>query len=216
MRVRGQLRRHCPGGVIALCDGVQPPGERTVSKAFTKETDRDDDDDEGGGLPPLPKGVKNYITPQGWQRLQDELKHLLRVERPKVVEVVSWAAGNGDRSENGDYIYGKKRLREIDRRIRFLTKRLEIAEVVDPAQQKNRDRVFFGATVTYANGRGEEHTITILGVDEADLDKGEVSWVSPIARTLLKAQEGDVVELRTPAGLDEIEVIAIRYPKPEV
>jgi len=183
-----------------------------VSKAFTKETDRDDDDDEGGGPPPLPKGVKNYITPQGWQRLQDELKHLLRVERPRVVEVVSWAAGNGDRSENGDYIYGKKRLREIDRRIRFLTKRLEIAEVVDPAQQKNRDRVFFGATVTYANGRGEEHTITIRGVDEADLDKGEVSWVSPIARALLKAQEGDVVELRTPAGLDEIEVIEIRYP----
>ncbi|HEY0837216.1 MAG TPA: transcription elongation factor GreB [Azospirillum sp.] len=183
-----------------------------MSKAFTKESDRDDDDDEGGGPPPLPKGVKNYITPRGWQRLQDELKHLLRVERPKVVEVVSWAAGNGDRSENGDYIYGKKRLREIDRRIRFLTKRLEIAEVVDPAQQKNRDRIFFGATVTYANGRGEEHTITILGVDEADLGNGEVSWVSPIARALLKAQEGDVIELRTPAGLDEIEVIGIRYP----
>jgi len=182
-----------------------------MSKAFTKETDRDDDDGDGG-LPPIPKGVKNYITPAGFQRLQDELKHLLRVERPKVVEVVSWAAGNGDRSENGDYIYGKKRLREIDRRIRFLNKRLEIAEVVDPQQQKTRDRVFFGATVTYADEEGAERTVTIVGIDEADLDKGQVSWISPIARALLKAQEGDTVELRTPAGVETIEVVEIRYP----
>ncbi|HYG90817.1 MAG TPA: transcription elongation factor GreB [Azospirillum sp.] len=182
-----------------------------MSKAFTKETDRDDDDG-AEGAPAIPKGVKNYITPAGFQRLQDELKHLLRVERPKVVEVVSWAAGNGDRSENGDYIYGKKRLREIDRRIRFLTKRLEIAEVVDPRQQKNRDRVFFGSTVTYANEDGAERTVTIVGIDEADLDKGQVSWISPIARALLKAQEGDTVELRTPAGVESIEVVEIRYP----
>ncbi len=169
---------------------------------------------DGGGAdePHLPTGVKNYITPQGFQRLQNELHHLLRVERPQVVEVVSWAAGNGDRSENGDYIYGKKRLREIDRRIRFLTKRLEIAQVVDPARQVNRDRVYFGATVTYENSRGDERTVTILGVDEANLDQGEVSWISPIARALHKAAEGDVVELRTPAGPESIEVVEIRYP----
>ena len=169
---------------------------------------------DGGGAdePHLPTGVKNYITPQGFQRLQNELHHLLRVERPQVVEVVSWAAGNGDRSENGDYIYGKKRLREIDRRIRFLTKRLEIAQVVDPARQINRDRVYFGATVTYENSRGDERTVTILGVDEANLDQGEVSWISPIARALHKAAEGDVVELRTPAGPESIEVVEIRYP----
>ena len=182
-----------------------------MSKAFTKESDRDDDDG-ADGAPVIPKGVKNYITPAGFQRLQDELKHLLRVERPKVVEVVSWAAGNGDRSENGDYLYGKKRLREIDRRIRFLTKRLESAEVVDPSRQTNRDRVFFGATVTYARDDGEERTITIVGIDETDTDKGQVSWISPIARALLKAQEGDTGELRTPAGVESIEVVEIRYP----
>ncbi len=169
-----------------------------------------DADEEEEGHPPIPCG-KNYITPQGFQRLQDECRHLLRVERPKVVEVVSWAAGNGDRSENGDYLYGKKRLREIDRRIRFLTKRLEIAHVVDPAQQTRRDQVFFGATITYANGRGQENTVTIVGVDEADLERGLVSWVAPIARALHKAFEGDVVEIRTPSGKDSIEVVAIRY-----
>jgi len=167
-----------------------------------------DIDDDGPGLPP---GVKNYITPQGLSRLQEELRRLSRVERPKVVEVVSWAAGNGDRSENGDYIYGKKRLREMDRRIRFLTKRIEAAEVIDPARQSRPDQVFFGATVTYANGRGEENTVTIVGVDEADLERGRVSWISPIARALLKAREGDVVTVRTPTGGDPIEVIAIRY-----
>jgi transcription elongation factor GreB len=139
-----------------------------VSKAFTKESDADDDD--GPELAPLPGGSRNLITPEGWQALQDELKNLLRVERPKVVETVSWAAGNGDRSENGDYIYGKRRLREIDRRIRFLTKRLEIAQIVDPALQKNRDQVFFGARVTYADGGGEERVVRIVGVDETARD----------------------------------------------
>jgi transcription elongation factor GreB len=154
---------------------------------------------------------KNYMTPRGFQALQDELRQLARVERPKIVEVVSWAAGNGDRSENGDYIYGKKRLREIDRRIHFLSKRLETALVIDPVQQTNRDQVFFGATVTYAQESGEEHTVTIVGADEADLERGQVSWVSPIARALLKARAGDTVELRTPAGLQILEVLAIRY-----
>jgi transcription elongation factor GreB len=181
-----------------------------MSKAFTKESDSDDDDglDEPQALP---SGLKNYMTPQGHQRLQDEFRQLVRVERPKVVETVSWAAGNGDRSENGDYIYGKKRLREIDRRIRFLTKRLESAAVVDPAQQKNHEQVFFGATVTYENSAGVENTVTIVGIDEADLEHGKVSWISPIARALLKAREGDTVELRTPAGPEAIEVISIRY-----
>jgi transcription elongation factor GreB len=182
-----------------------------MSKAFTKETEAEDDLLEEHGEP-LPAGAKNYMTPAGFQRLRDELQHLLRVERPKVVETVSWAAGNGDRSENGDYIYGKKRLREIDRRIRFLTKRLDSGQVVDPAQQKQTDRVFFGATVTYANSRGEEKTVTIVGVDEADLAEGKISWISPIARALLKAEEGDTVELRTPAGVERIEVVSIRYP----
>ncbi|TXL73816.1 transcription elongation factor GreB [Vineibacter terrae] len=182
-----------------------------MSKAFTKETDGDIDDDPPDASS-LPTGVKNYITPSGFARLRAELMNLMDVERPEVVKVVSWAAANGDRSENGDYLYGKKRLREIDRRIRFLSKRLSAAQVVDPARQPNRDQVFFGATVTYVNGRDEEHTITIVGVDEVDLDRGHVSWISPVARALLKAQEGDSVEVRTPAGPDSIEVIAIRYP----
>lgn len=182
-----------------------------MSKAFTKETDDDGEGDEPDAGVALPAGAKNYMTPQGFTRLRDELLHLRRVDRPKVVETVSWAAGNGDRSENGDYIYGKKRLREIDRRIRFLTKRLEIAEVVDPVQQKNRSQVFFGARVTYVNEGGQERTIRILGVDEADIDRGEVSWISPIARALLKAEEGDEVEIRTPAGRETIEVVAISY-----
>jgi len=161
--------------------------------------------------PAIPRGQKNYMTPAGHARLVDELTELRTIERPKVVEVVSWAAGNGDRSENGDYIYGKKRLREIDKRMRFLMKRLDIAEVVDPAQQTNRDQVFFGARVTYADEAGEERTVRIVGVDEADLERGEVSWVSPIARALHKAYEGDLVKLRTPRGVEEIEVIEIRY-----
>ena len=180
-----------------------------MSKAFVKESDEEVDRPEQPSA--LPVGFKNYMTPQGYRQLQEELRGLLRVERPKVVDVVSWAAGNGDRSENGDYIYGKRRLREIDRRIRFLSKRLEIAQVVDPTQQKNLDQVFFGATVTYADRDGTEKTITIVGIDEADLDQGQVSWVSPIARALMKAHEGDVVELRTPSGIEPIEIIEIRY-----
>ena len=151
------------------------------------------------------------MTPAGFRRLDDELKQLSRVERPKIVEVVSWAAGNGDRSENGDYIYGKRRLREIDRRIRFLRKRLEASKVVDPAQQTSRDKVFFGATVTYATAQGDELTVKIVGVDEADFEKGQISWVSPIARALMRAGVGDSVKVRTPAGLEEIEVVAIAY-----
>ena len=181
-----------------------------MSKAFTKETDVEEEEPET--LAPLPAGTKNYMTPRGHARLRDELLHLRRVERPKVVETVAWAAGNGDRSENGDYIYGKKRLREIDRRIRFLTKRLEIAEIVDPARQTNRDKVFFGATVTYALSDGTERTIRIVGVDEADIDHNEVSWISPIARALLKAEEGDEVDIKTPNGLETIEVVKISYP----
>ncbi len=182
-----------------------------MSKAFTKEDESGTEEDLPEDASPLPAGSKNYMTPVGFQRLRDELRELARVERPKVVEIVSWAAGNGDRSENGDYIYGKKRLREIDRRIRFLTKRLEIAEVVDPARQTRRDQIFFGATVTYETERGGENTITIVGVDEADLDRGQVSWVSPIARALLKARVGDMVELRSPGGTETIEVLDIRY-----
>jgi transcription elongation factor GreB len=181
-----------------------------MSKAFTKETDAEEEEDEP--LPPLPPGTKNYITPAGWQRLQDELRRLLRVERPKVVETVSWAAGNGDRSENGDYIYGKRRLREIDRRVRFLTKRLEVAEVVDPKLQKSRDRVFFGARVTFVNARDEERTVRIVGIDETDGDAGAIAWVAPVARALLRARVGDTVEVRTPNGADTIEVLAIEYP----
>jgi transcription elongation factor GreB len=172
----------------------------------------EDDDEEQA--PPIPRGSKNYMTPVGHARLRAELHQLLRDERPKVVEIVSWAAGNGDRSENGDYLYGKRRLREIDRRVRFLGKRLEIAEVVDPARQTQRDRVYFGATVTYVTEDDTERTVTILGVDEADLARGEVSLYSPIARALLRARVGDTVRLHTPSGPTEVEVLAIRYPEP--
>lgn len=182
-----------------------------MSKAFTKETDDDADDDLPDAAPALPRGAKNYITPAGYARLEDELRHLTSVERPNVVEVVSWAASNGDRSENGDYLYGKKRLREIDRRIRFLLKRMEIAEVVDQSRQTNREQVFFGATVTYADGEDRERTVRIVGVDEAQQENGEVSWISPVARALLKARVGDVVRMQTPAGPEEVEVVAIEY-----
>jgi transcription elongation factor GreB len=169
------------------------------------------DDDAADELPSLPAGTSNYMTPAGFRRLDDELRQLSRIERPKVVEVVAWAAGNGDRSENGDYIYGKRRLREIDRRIRFLRKRLEIAKVVDPAQQTTRDRVFFGARVSYANAEGVETTVRIVGIDEADFEQGQISWISPVARALLRARAGDSVQVRTPAGPETIEVIAISY-----
>ena len=187
-----------------------------MNKAFTREPDGEQDDDDGASaLPPLPPGARNYITPAGYARLRAELIGLLDVERPKVVETVSWAAKNGDRSENGDYLYGKKRLREIDRRIRFLTKRLDIAEVADPSAHNGSDQVFFGATVTYANQAGDERTITIKGIDEADNLRGEVSWVSPIARALLKARVGDEVRLQTPGGLEVLEVLEVRYPSPQ-
>jgi transcription elongation factor GreB len=185
-----------------------------MSKAFTKESDAPADEDDDVGLPPLPAGGKNYITPQGYAALRAELLHLLDVERPKVVEAVAWAASNGDRSENGDYLYGKKRLREIDRRIRFLTKRLDIAEVADPSAHHGSDQIFFGATVTYATAKGDERTITIKGIDEADSLKGEVSWIAPIARALLKAREGDEVQLVTPGGVETIEVLRVEYPAP--
>lgn len=187
-----------------------------MNKAFTRESDDDADVDvdDDVDMPALPAGGKNYITPAGYARLRAELLQLLDDERPKVVETVSWAAKNGDRSENGDYLYGKKRLREIDRRIRFLTKRLDIAEVADPSVHHGTDQVFFGATVTYAGRDGAEHTITIKGVDETDNLHGEVSWVSPIARALLKSREGDEVTLVTPAGPQTIEVLEVRYPKP--
>jgi len=188
-----------------------------VNKAFVKESEGDpgdDGDDDSPGLPPLPAGTRNYITPAGYRRLREELMTLLDVERPKMVETVSWAAKNGDRSENGDYLYGKKRLREIDRRIRFLTKRLDIAEVADPTAHHGSDQIFFGATVTYATASGDERTITIKGIDEADSLHGEVSWIAPIARALLKAREGDEVQLLTPGGLEKIEVLEVHYPEP--
>ena len=181
-----------------------------MSKAFTKESDGDDDDELS--LPALPSGARNYMTPSGYARLRAELFALIDDERPKVVEIVHWAASNGDRSENGDYLYGKKRLREIDRRIRFLTKRLEIAEVVDPAVHHGSDQVFFGATVTYTESSGTERTVTILGIDEADSLQGQVSWVSPIARTLLKSREGDELKLLSPSGVIDIEVLQVSYP----
>jgi len=180
-----------------------------VSKAFTKETDAEDELPEEAEA--LPAGQKNYMTPLGQRRLSDELWQLTRVERPKVVETVSWAAGNGDRSENGDYIYGKKRLREIDRRVRFLMKRLEIAEIVDQYLQKDRSRVYFGATVTYADGAGTERTIRIVGVDETAFHENAVSWISPVARALHRAEAGDTVKVRTPTGIEEIEVVNIAY-----
>ena len=191
-----------------------PTNYSQMSKAFTKETDSEDDDDIG--LPPLPIGGKNYITPAGYARIRAELFELIDVERPKVVEVVHWAASNGDRSENGDYIYGKRRLREIDKRIRFLTKRLEIAEITDPSVHFGSEQIFFGATVTYEEVSGLQRTVTILGIDEADNLQHQVSWVSPISRALLRTQVGDVVRLTSPSGSQDIEIIRVEYPKAAV
>jgi transcription elongation factor GreB len=185
-----------------------------MSKAFTKESDEDNGDDELQ-LPAIAPGGKNYITPQGYAALRAELLTLMDEERPKVVEIVHWAASNGDRSENGDYLYGKKRLREIDRRIRFLTQRLEIAEITEPSAHFGNDQIFFGATVTYVDDMGAERTVTITGIDEANSALGEVSWVSPIARTLLKAREGDELKLVMPERVAAIEVIKVRYPQPK-
>ncbi len=182
-----------------------------MSKAFTKESDGGDDNDDTEEVDALPAAVKNYMTPNGFAAMQNELRALLYGERPKVVETVAWAAGNGDRSENGDYIYGKKRLREIDRRVRYLSKRLESAEVVDPARQKHLQQVFFGATVTYAREDDSEHTVTLVGIDEIDVEHGKISWIAPMAKALLKARVGDRVELKTPNGSETIEVVTIRY-----
>ncbi|PKO36332.1 MAG: transcription elongation factor GreB [Betaproteobacteria bacterium HGW-Betaproteobacteria-6] len=181
-----------------------------MNKAFVRESDGDDEED----LPPtlkLPSGTRNYITPAGHARLKDELEHLVKRERPHVVEVVAWAASNGDRSENGDYIYGKRRLREIDRRIRFLTKRIESAEVVDPLRQGNNDQIFFGARVTIADADGVENTYIIVGVDETDVAKGRISWISPLARALLKSREGDSIRFQSPVGIREIDILEVSY-----
>ena len=189
-------------GATWICTGM--------SKAFTKESDGDDDEPELAADAGLPGGFTNYITPAGHKRLNDELARLWKVDRPKLVDIIAWAASNGDRSENGDYIYGKRKLREIDRRIRYLSKRLDSAVVVDNAG-KTHDRVYFGATVTVADESGAERTISIVGVDELDPSNGRVSWISPIATALLKASVGDVVTMRTPRGVEELEILAIRY-----
>jgi transcription elongation factor GreB len=181
-----------------------------MSKAFTKEADGDEDD-ELESSSPLPTGSKNYLTPGGYRKLRDELDHLWKVERPALVKTVAWAASNGDRSENGDYIYGKKRLREIDRRVRFLRKRLDMAEVVDPSTRGDCDQVFFGATVTVCDENGCENVYSIVGVDEADVGNGRISWVSPLARALTRLREGEVATLRTPVGASELEIVSVVY-----
>lgn len=182
-----------------------------MNKAFVKEPDGADDEDLPEAMS-LPAGTKNYLTPGGYASLRDELAHLMNEERPAMVQIVSWAASNGDRSENGDYLYGKKRLREIDRRMRFLTKRLEMAEIVDPSMQTNRDQVFFGATVLYVNQHGQEQRVTIVGVDEAEPLQGRISWISPVARALTKARLGETVSLRTPGGVEDLDILEITYP----
>ena len=181
-----------------------------MNKAFVRESDGDDEEALSPSLK-LPPGSKNYITPAGHARLKEELEQLVKRKRPNVVEIVAWAASNGDRSENGDYIYGKRRLREIDRRIRFLTKRLDIAEVVDPLRQGDNDQVFFGAQVTIADSGGEENTYTIVGVDEADVMRGRISWISPLARALIKSREGDSIRFQSPVGIREIDILAVVY-----
>ena len=186
-----------------------------MNKAFVKEPDDAGDaaDDDGiGTLPAIPPGSKNYMTPVGYRDMKTELLRLIDVDRPEVVQIVSWAASNGDRSENGDYIYGKRRLREIDRRIRFLTKRLDLAQVVDPSLHFGNDQIFFGATVHYQNHAGERHIVTIVGIDELDPLHGKISWISPVARAMTKAREGDTVFLTTPAGSEELEILEVHYP----
>ncbi|MBK7360847.1 MAG: transcription elongation factor GreB [Micavibrio sp.] len=179
-----------------------------MSKAFTKETNNEEELQEPD---PLPAGVKNLMTPAGHKMLRDELEFLLSKERPRIVEIVSWAAGNGDRSENGDYLYNKKRLREIDRRVRYLTKKLDKPEIVDPKKQQALEQVFFGATVKYARTDGTELTVKLVGIDEANMDEGKINWVSPVGRALLKARVGDVVEVRTEEGSEPLEILSIDY-----
>ncbi len=182
-----------------------------MSKAFTKENDNAPDDDDEEVIAPLPAGSKNYMTPAGYGRMREEFDLLWKVERPKLVETIHWAASNGDRSENGDYIYGKRKLREIDRRLRYLSKRLENAEVVDPASREDTDQVFFGATVTVIDEEENESIFSIVGIDEADLSKNHISWISPMARALMKAREGETVALATPGGRREMQILAVRY-----
>ena len=182
-----------------------------MNKAFTKETDGDADDEQESAAPPLPAGLKNYITPAGFKRLKDEALQLLDKERPELVKVIHWAASNGDRSENADYIYGKRRLREIDRRIRFLTKRMDAAVVVDPAAREASDQVFFGATVTVMDEGGAEKTYSIVGIDEADASRGRISWISPLAKALIKAHEGDTITVKTPGGDERLEIVQVEY-----
>ena len=182
-----------------------------MSKAFVKEGGSDEEEDGHPSAPTLPHGTKNYMTRRGYGLLKAELEQLVKTERPALVQVVSWAAKNGDRSENGDYLYGKKRLREIDRRIRFLMKRLESALIVDPASQENTEQVFFGATVTVCDAGGCESTYQIVGIDEADAGQGMISWISPLAKALLKAREGDAVRFHSPSGPRELEIVEIAY-----
>lgn len=181
-----------------------------MSKAFTKECDDAGVDDEVESEIALPAGAKNYITPAGYAKLKEEFLYLLNIERPELVKTVAWAASNGDRSENADYKYGKRRLREIDRRLRFLTKRMDYAEIINSAG-RDSDQVFFGATVSVEDEAGEQHTYSIVGMDEIDLTRGRVSWVSPIARALLKAREGDTVRFEAPGGTQQLEIIEVRY-----
>jgi len=187
------------------------PLTTAMNKAFTKENDQDDDEDQDAGAPPIPAGLKNYITPAGFKRLKDEALHLLDRERPELVKVIHWAASNGDRSENADYIYGKRRLREIDRRIRFLTKRMDVAVVVDPAAREDTDQVFFGATVTLVGRDGTKKTYSIVGIDETDLARGRISWISPLAKALIKARDGDTVVVKTPGGDESLEIVGVEY-----
>jgi transcription elongation factor GreB len=181
-----------------------------MNKAFVRENDGDEEE-ELQAAPALPAGTRNYMTPGGHARLREELEELVKRERPRIVDIVAWAAANGDRSENGDYIYGKRRLREIDRRIRFLTKRLELAEVVDPLRQGDNDQIFFGARVTVADGDGKEATYTIVGIDEADAAIGRISWISPLARALIKARCGDAIRFQSPLGWRDLDIVDVRY-----
>ena len=206
---RGSFTRNSPA--VLFHPPVVFESDSNLSKAFTKETAAQDDDDDEGLEPSVPAGFKNYIRPSGLKHLKDELLDLLDNERPEMVKIVSWAASNGDRSENGDYLYGKKRLREIDRRIRFLTKRIDSAALVDPNAREATDQIFFGATVAYEEEDGTLRTITIVGVDEVAMQAGFVSWISPVATALLKAREGDSVQIRTPLGLLPIDILKVSY-----
>ena len=219
LQVRGEVQLDVGGfvdlhGVLRWRFGECYPHTR-MSKAFTKENDAEDDDEPAPVAPPVSSAEKNYMTTQGYERLRGELLELIDKERPKVVEGVHWAASNGDRSENGDYLYGKKRLREIDRRIRFLTRRLEAAEIVDPSIHHGGEQVFFGATVTYIDQQAVERTVTILGIDEVDSSQGQISWISPVAKALLKSRVGEEVSLVTPQGKQLLEVLQVQYPAPE-